>query len=67
MQIDDNTSSGLSWRVVLNTTLCDKVCQYLATGRWFSPDTLVSSTNKTNRYDITENGVKHHKPTNQSY
>jgi len=28
-----------SWRGVLNTTLCDKVCQWLATGRWFFPDT----------------------------
>ena len=26
----------VSWRCVLNTTLCDKVCQWLATGRWFS-------------------------------
>jgi hypothetical protein len=33
------------------TTLCDKVCQWLATGRWFSPG---SSTNKTDRHDITE-------------
>ena len=33
------------------TTLCDKVCQWLATGRWFSP---VSSTNKTDHHDITE-------------
>jgi len=33
------------------TTLCDKVCQWLATGRWFSP---VSSTNTTDRHDITE-------------
>ena len=32
---------------VVDTTLCDKVCQWLATGRWFSPSTLVSSTNKT--------------------
>ena len=29
------------------TTLCDKVCQSLATGRWFSLGTPVSSTNKT--------------------
>ena len=36
------------------TTLCDKVCQWLVTGRWFSPDTPVSSTNKTDRHDITE-------------
>ena len=33
------------------TALCDKVCQLLATGRWFSP---VSSTNKTDRHNITE-------------
>jgi hypothetical protein len=41
-------------RGVLDTTLCDKVCQWLATGRSFSPGTLVSSTNKTNRHDITD-------------
>ena len=34
-------------RGVLNTTLCDKVCQWLATGRWFSLGTPVSYTNKT--------------------
>jgi hypothetical protein len=38
-------------RGVFDTTLCDQVCQWLATGRWFS---LVSSTNKTDRHDITE-------------
>ena len=36
------------------TTLCDKVCQWFATGRWFSPGPPVSSTNKTDRHDITE-------------
>ena len=36
------------------TTLCDKVCQWLATGRWFSPCPPVPSTNKTDRHDITE-------------
>ena len=30
----------------------DKVCQWLAAGRWFSPGTPVSSTNKTDRYEI---------------
>jgi hypothetical protein len=25
-----------SWRGVLDTTLCDKVCQWLAAGQWFS-------------------------------
>jgi hypothetical protein len=38
-----------SWRGVLDTTLCDKVCQWLSAGRWFSLDTPVSSTNKTDR------------------
>ena len=36
------------------TTLCDKVYQWLATGRWFSPGPAVSSTNKTDRHYITE-------------
>ena len=31
-----------------------KVCQWLTTGRWFSPGTPVSSTNKTNRHDVAE-------------
>jgi hypothetical protein len=38
---------GSSWRGVLDTTLCNKICQWLATGRWFSPNTPVSSTNAT--------------------
>jgi len=40
--------------IVRCTTLCDKVCQWLATDRWFSPCTPVSSTNKTDRHDIAE-------------
>jgi hypothetical protein len=36
------------------TTLCDNVCQWLTTGRWFSPDPPVSSTNKTDCHDIAE-------------
>ena len=36
------------------TTVCDKVCQWLATGQWFSQGPLVSSTNKTDHHDITE-------------
>jgi hypothetical protein len=43
-----------SWRVVLDTTLCDKVCQWLAAGRWFSSGTPISSTNKTDRHLIAE-------------
>jgi hypothetical protein len=51
---------------VIDTILCDKVCQWLVTGRWYSLGTLVSSTNNTDCYDITEilweYGIKHHKP-----
>ena len=36
------------------TTLCDQVCEWLATSRWFSPGPPVSTTNKTDRHDITE-------------
>ena len=36
------------------TTLCDKVCQWLATCGWFSLGRPVSSTNKTDRHDLTE-------------
>ena len=46
-----------SWRGVLDKTLCDKVFQWLVAGRWFSwfsLDTPVSYTNKTDRHDITE-------------
>jgi hypothetical protein len=32
----------------------DKVYQLLSHGRWFSPDTLASSTTKTGRNDIAE-------------
>ena len=31
---------------VLDTTLCDKVCQLLASGRWISSGTPISSTKK---------------------
>jgi len=53
------------------TTLCDKVCQWLTTGWWFSQGPLVSSTNKADRHNISEilfeSGVKHHqnKQTNK--
>jgi hypothetical protein len=42
------------WRGVLDTTLCDKVSQWLTASRWFSPGTPVFSTNKTDRHDINE-------------
>jgi hypothetical protein len=36
------------------TTLCNKICKWLAAGLRFSPGHPVSSTNKTDRNDITE-------------
>ena len=48
------TINCIERRVVLDTTLCDKVCQLLAASWWFSPGTPVSSSNKTDRHDITE-------------
>ena len=36
------------------TPLCGQVCQWLATGRWFSLCPPVSSNNKTDRHEITE-------------
>ena len=41
-------------RGVLYTTLCDKVCQWLATGQWFFSGTPVSSINKTDCHNIAE-------------
>jgi hypothetical protein len=50
-------------------TLCDKVCQWLATGQWFSPGPPVSSIDKTDCHDIAEILLKVAlntiKPTNQ--
>ena len=48
---------------------CDNVCQWLTTGRWFSPGTPASATNKTDSHDITEILLKvawntiNHKPS----
>ena len=43
-----------SRRGVLDTTLCDQVCQGLAAGRWFSRGTPDSPTNKTDSLNITK-------------
>ena len=43
-----------SWRGILDTTLCDKVCQLIVAGQWFSTGTPVPSTNKADPNDITE-------------
>ena len=59
--ISSNDLTSFDHRVL---DFCDKVWQWLATGRWFSPDTPVSSTNKNcplrNNWNIVESGVKHH-------
>ena len=48
-------------RGVLDLTLCDKLCQWLAAGRWFSSGT--TSTNKTGRHwNIVESGIDHPNP-----
>jgi len=41
-----------TWQGVLDTTLC--VFQRLAAALWFSPVTMVSSTNETDCHDINE-------------
>ena len=33
-----------SWRGVLGTTLCDKVCQWLVTVQWFPPPIKLPAT-----------------------
>ena len=43
-----------SWWSVLDTILCDIICQWLATSLWFPPGTPVSSTNKTDTHNISE-------------
>jgi hypothetical protein len=40
-----------SWQGILNTTLCDKVCQCFVTGQWFL---RILSTNKIDRHDEAE-------------
>jgi hypothetical protein len=39
---------------VLDTTLYDEICQWLATGKWFSPGAAVSSTIKSGHHNTTE-------------
>ena len=63
MQSTMQTPQTLWYRIqpmrgVLDTTLCDKVCQWLANCRWFSPGTSISSTNKIDRHDINETLLK---------
>jgi hypothetical protein len=39
-----------SWRGVLDTTLCNKVCQWLATSRWFFPGKWQDEISKEKHY-----------------
>ena len=48
------SSNPIHGEGVLNTTLCDKVCQLLVADLCFSSGTLVFSSNKTYRQGITE-------------
>ena len=43
-----------NWIFQLTSYACDKVCQWLMGGRWFSPGTPVSFTNKNDGHNITE-------------
>jgi hypothetical protein len=47
-------SVHITTKVVSSIPSHDKVCQWLADGQWFSPGTLVSSTNKTDCLNKTE-------------
>jgi hypothetical protein len=49
--MSSSSAHGEVYSMRASTTLCDKVCQRLATGRRFSP---VSSTSNTDNHDITE-------------
>jgi hypothetical protein len=52
----DGPMESRLWGDLHDIIVCDNVanvCQWFAVGRWFSPGTPVSSTNKTGRHDIT--------------
>jgi hypothetical protein len=59
-----------SWWGVLDTTLCDKVCQWLAGGQWLFPDTPVFQPIKhwppRYNWNIVVSGIKHHNAVVQS-
>jgi hypothetical protein len=44
--------------VPITTDVVDRISQWLSTGRWFYSGSLVSSTNKTDRYDINKKWLK---------
>jgi hypothetical protein len=52
--VRENTTLWLSSANFATMHLSDKVYQFLAHGRWFSPGTPASSTTKIGRYDIAK-------------
>jgi hypothetical protein len=46
-----STIPPISTKRTIQHYVCDKVCHWPPTGQWFSP---ISSTNKTDRHNITE-------------
>jgi hypothetical protein len=54
IHIQEKGRRGRDGMVVGSTTICDKVCQLLATGRWFTQGPPASSINITDRHDIAE-------------
>ena len=54
MPITTNVASSNSGHGVPDATVCDKFCQWLGTGLWFSPGNLVSSSTKTDSHGETE-------------
>ena len=45
---------------VFNTTLCDKVCQWLVVGQWFSPPIKLTAMHIWYNWNIVESDIKHH-------
>jgi hypothetical protein len=66
--VSSNPAYGIQLRRgVLNTTLCDKVCQWLATGLWFSPvQYLHLNWPPQYNWNIVESGIKHPNPNPES-
>jgi hypothetical protein len=47
---------------VIDTTLCDNACQWLATCQQFFMGTKCIRVSSTDNWNIVESGVKHHNP-----
>ena len=49
-------------RIIFIVIVLPSATSSITEGQWFSLGTLISSTNKTDRWNIVESGVKHHNP-----